>query len=254
MRFRARLVLGLYGVALAVPGVVMASPAGDDEVVPGSMNMVPAQAEPAPHHHKGLFGRRHCVECQRAAAKRDGVDVPPPPSLEPGMQGQVVSNGSYCPTCQGNMVVSGPVISHDAHAPGYAVVGGPSGPGGPDAPGYAVVGEAMVGAEPVPVGVSKMRTPGATDPRMAAAGGRPGAGPVDPAVVPTNYPPQSAVAAPRSSRPHIISHLFGIPLLGTYRRQLDQKERDKHAAIAYGQNDKAVTEVPASVVYGNGGH
>ena len=72
------------------------------------------------------------------------------------------------------MVVSGPVMSQDAHAPGYAVVGGP---GGPDAPGYAVVGEALVGAEPVPVGVSKMRTNGAMDPRMAAMGGRPGCRP-----------------------------------------------------------------------------
>ena len=35
MRFRARLVLGLYGVALAVPAVVMAGPLGDDESMPG---------------------------------------------------------------------------------------------------------------------------------------------------------------------------------------------------------------------------
>ncbi len=107
-----------------------------------------------PHHHKGLFGRRHCVECQRAYAKaHDGVDVPAPPPLEPGMQGgAVVQGGANCPTCQGNMVASGPVSGHELHAPGYAVVGGP---GGPDAPGYAVVGEAMVGSEPAPVGVAK---------------------------------------------------------------------------------------------------
>ena len=37
-----------------------------------------------PHTHKGLFGRRHCVECQRAYVKaHDGVDVPAPPSIAP---------------------------------------------------------------------------------------------------------------------------------------------------------------------------
>ena len=84
MRIRARLVLGLYGVALAVPAVVMAGPLGDDE----SMGMAPPQMQAEPHHHKGLFGRRHCVECQRAYYKaRDGVDVPAPPPIELGDAG-----------------------------------------------------------------------------------------------------------------------------------------------------------------------
>ncbi len=247
MRFRARLVLGFYGVALAVPAVVMAGPLGDDDN--GQMYMAPPQAPAKPHHHKGLFGRRHCVECQRAYAKsHDGVDVPAPPPLEPGMQGAVVRGGASCPTCQENMVASGPVSSHDLHAPGYAVVGGP---GGPEAPGYAVVGEALVGSDPVPVGVAKPHSHGATDPRMAALGGRGGPGPVDPAVVPTNLPPaQSAISSPPSSRPHIISHLLGLPLLGTHRREREEKERDKHASIAYGQTGAPVTDLPASVVYG----
>jgi hypothetical protein len=256
MRFRARLVLGLYGVALAVPAVVMAGPLGDDESTPGAMEMSPPQAQAPPHHHKGLFGRRHCVECQRAYAKaHDGVDVPAPPPLEPGIQGAVIRNGVPCPTCQGNMVVSGPMIvsgpamTQDPHAPGYAVVGGP------DAPGYAVVGEALAGSEPVPVGISKMRTQGAIDPRMAAMAGRPGAAPVDPSVVPTNLPAaQSPVVSPPSNRPHIISHLFGLPMLGQYRREREQQERDKHASIAYDQNQKPVTDLPASVVYGKGSH
>ncbi len=249
MRFRARLVLGLYGVALAVPAVVMAGPLGDDEN--GQMYMAPPQAPAPPHHHKGLFGRRHCVECQRAYAKsHDGVDVPAPPPLEPGMQGAVVRGGSYCPTCQENMVASGPVSGHDLHAPGYAVVGGP---GGPEAPGYAVVGEALVGSDPVPVGVAKPHSHGATDPRVAASGSRGGTGPVDPSVVPTNLlPAQSAIASAPSSRPHIISHLFGLPLLGTHRREREEKEREKHASIAYGQTGTPVTDVPASVVYGKG--
>jgi hypothetical protein len=245
MRIRARLVLGLYGVALAVPAVVMAGPLGDDE----SMGMAPPQMQAEPHHHKGLFGRRHCVECQRAYYKaHDGVDVPAPPPIDSGMQGQVISNGAHCPTCQGTTVVSGPMMIHDGHAPGYAVVGGPS---GPEAPGYAVVGEAMDGSEPVPVGVAKMRNSGATGPRMAGMGARPGSGPVDPSVVPTSLPPaQVALSAPLHNRPHIIGHLFGLPQFGRAHRDQQDKERQKHASIAYGQVESQVTEVPASVVYG----
>jgi hypothetical protein len=245
MRFRARLVLGLYGVALAVPAVVMAGPLGDDESI---ATQAPPQMQAEPHHHKGLFGRRHCVECQRARVKaQDGIDVPPPPSIDSGMQGQVMVDPAHCPTCQGNMVVAGPMPGHDAHAAGYAVVGGP---GGPEAPGYAVVGEMMTGAEPAPVGVSKMRNHGAKDPRMAAMGGQPGSGPLDPSVVPTNLPPaQAAIASPPSNRPHIISHLFGLPMLGQMRREREDKERDRHASIAYGQLEKPVSELPASMVY-----
>jgi hypothetical protein len=248
MRIRARLVLGLYGVALAVPAVVMAGPLGDDESVGAAPPAVKAE-----HHHKGLFGRRHCVECQRAYYKaRDGVDVPAPPPIDSGMQGHVVSNGAYCPTCQGNVVVSGPVMSENAHAPGFAVVGGP---GGPEGPGYAVVGEAMVGSEPAPVGVAPVRNQGAMGPRMAAMGGRAGSGPVDPSVVPTNLPPaQVALSSPPSSRPHIISHLFGLPMIGQHQRERMEREREKHAAIAYGQVDSQVTEVPASMVYGKDKH
>jgi len=244
MRIRARLVLGLYGVALAVPTVVMAGPLGDDE----SMGMAPRQTQAEAHHHKGLFGRRHCTECQRAYYKaHDGVDVPAPPPIESGMPGQVISNGAHCPTCQGNMVVSGPVVSHNANDPGYAVVGGP------DAAGYAVVGEGMMGPEPAPVGVAKVRNQGAMNARMAAMGGaRPGSGPVDPSVVPTSLPPaQVALSSPASNRPHIIGHLLGLPTFGRYHREMQDKERQKHASIAYGQVDSQVNEVPASVVYGD---
>jgi hypothetical protein len=244
MRIRARLVLGLYGVALAVPAVVMAGPLGDDE----SMGMAPPQMKAEPHHHKGLFGRRHCVECQRAYYKaHDGVDIPPPPSIDSGMHGHVVSN-AHCPTCQGEVVVSGPMMSQNVNAPGYAVVGG-------EAPGYAVIGEGMVGSEPLPVGVAKMRNHGAADPRMAAMSGRPGSGPVDPSVVPTNLPPgQVALASPSANRPHIISHLFGLPNFGQHHRDRVDKERQKHASIAYGQAERPVTELPASLVYGKDKH
>jgi hypothetical protein len=165
------------------------------------------------------------------------------------MQGQVVSNGAHCPTCQGNVVVSGPMMGHDGHAPGYAVVGGP------EAPGYAVVGEAIVGSEPVPVGVAKMRDHGASGLRMAGMGARPGSGPVDPSVVPTNLPPaQVALSSPPHNRPHVIGHLFGVPTFGRMRRDQQDRERQKHASIAYGQADSPVTALPASVVYGKDKH
>ena len=157
-----------------------------------------------------------------------------------------------CLTCQGGVVVSGPVIVGDAHAPGYAVVGG--GATGADAPGYAVVGETVTGPEPAPIGVSRSRQPSWADSRMGAPGARPGAAPVDPSVVPTGMPPaQVALTGPGSDRPHIISHLLGIPKFGRVRRELEEAERKKHAAIAYDQPNRAVTELPASMVYGKDG-
>ena len=112
MRIHSRLLLGMFGLALAVPTVAVAAPFGDDEgtyAAPGGQ----PQPQTTPHHHKGLFGRRHCVECQRAYVKaHDGVDVPAPPPIESGamMHGQVMAGqGSSCPTCQGNAVVTGPV-------------------------------------------------------------------------------------------------------------------------------------------------
>jgi hypothetical protein len=259
MRVHSHLLLGMFGLALAVPTVAVAGPFGDD---PGAYAM-PAgqpQPQPAPHHHKGLFGRRHCVECQRAYVKaHDGVDVPPPPSIEAGamMHGQVITaQGGPCPTCQGNGIVTGPVLTANANAPGYAVVGGPGAMASADAAGYAVVGEGPMGPDPAPIGVSRSVQGPNGGPSMAAMGARPGAaGPYDPSVVPTAIPPaQEAMEGPGHNRPHIISHLLGLPIIGERRREREDKEREKHAAIAYGQQDAKVTELPASMVYGSGGH
>ncbi|MFI5453924.1 MAG: hypothetical protein ACHRXM_00575 [Isosphaerales bacterium] len=254
MRFQARLLLGVCGLALAVPAAAVAAPLGDDEA---GYAVAGGQPQPAPHHHKGLFGRRHCVECQRAYAKsHDGVDIPAPPPIEAGavMRGQVVgSQGVPCANCPGNVITSGPVMSASAHAPGYAVVGGPGAMASVDAPGYAVVGETASGPEPAPIGVYRAGQGQPGDPRMAAMGHRPGAGAgaYDPSVVPTGLPPaQVALAGPGHDRPHIISHLFGIPRFGQIRRELEDKERQKHAAIAYDQTIQPVTALPASVVYG----
>jgi hypothetical protein len=254
MQVKGRWVLGLCGLALGVPAAAMAQQPGD--APPPAAAAQPGAPDQAHHHHHHLFGRRHCVECQRAYVKaHDGVDVPPPPALEPGAIPVGVLGAKDCPTCQSGMVVAGPVMAGNAAAPGYAVAG-PGGPAVADAgaPGYAVVGgELATGADPAPIGTYRGgQTPSASM-RMAAAGTRPAGGPYDPAVVPTNLPPgQTALANPHN-RPHIISHLLGFSEFGRGRREQEEKDRQKHAAIAYDQPNQVVTELPASMVYGNGG-
>jgi hypothetical protein len=259
MRVHARLVLGVFGLALAVPAWVMADPPGDG--APAVTEEVSPQ--PPPHRHNGLFGWRHCVICQRARAKREsGVNVPPPPSLGPaaGVSGPVtgahdhamLAPGAPCPTCQGEVVMTGSSTVIENHAPGYAVVGGSAA----EAPGYAVVGgPGGPTADPAPIGVARNAQPAWADPRLASAGRRPGSSPYDPAVVPSNLPPaQSAMAGPGHDRPHIISHVLGLPKFGQLYRDHQDKERQKHAAIAYGESNRAVTDLPASVVYGKNNH
>jgi hypothetical protein len=236
MRFRAHWLLGLCGLALAVPAAAMAAPLGDDE--PGYA-VVGGQPQQAPQHHKGLFHRRHCVECQRAYAKaHDGVDIPAPPPIVQGpvTQGQVVGTpAGVCDVCQGGTIVSGPIMASNATA----------------APGYAVVGEGGQGMDPAPIGVFRAGHAQPGDPRMAAMGQRGGAPGYDDSVVPTSLPPaQVALAGPGANRPHIISHLFGIPKFGQIHRERADRERQKHAAIAYDHQNQPVTELPASVVYG----
>jgi hypothetical protein len=88
---------------------------------------------------------------------------------------------------------------------------------------------------------------------MAAMGGRPGGpGGYDPSVMPTAIPPaQNALAGPGHDRPRVIGHLLGIPKPGMLRREREDKERQRHAAIAYDQANGKLTELPASMVYGN---
>ncbi len=132
MRVHARLVLVLFGLAMAVPAWVVAAPQGD-----GDPAAEQASPQPPPHKHSGLFGWRHCVICQRARAKAEsGIDVPPPPSLTPaaGMQGPVagahshavIAPGAACSVCQGQVVMTGPTTIIENQTPGYAVMGGPA--------------------------------------------------------------------------------------------------------------------------------
>jgi hypothetical protein len=268
MRIQVRLLLGM--LTLAIPAAVAAAPFGDNDGAyagpgagPGAAPAARSNSQPPPHHHKGLFGRRHCVECQRAYVKaHDGIDIPAPPALEQGagMHGPMMAaQGGSCPTCQGNAVTAGPIMTADAHAPGYAVVGGPGAMASASAPGYAVVGgEFGVGGDPTPIGVSRAGQSPYGAPRMAAAGPRPGSGgsPYDPAVVPTGTPPaQVAVPNPANqSRYKVIAHLLGVPKFGQRRREEEDKERQKHAAISYDQGNAKVSELPASMVYGKGDH
>jgi hypothetical protein len=172
------------------------------------------------------------------------------------VQGPVLAaQVSSCPTCPGNGMVSGPVMTTNPNAPGYAMVGGPGVMASADAPGYAVVGETVAGAEPAPIGVSRAGQVGWGDPRMAAMAPRQGGGPYDPSVVPTAIPPaQVAIEGPGHNRPHVIGHLLGVPQFGKRRREREEKAREKHAAIAYDQPAAKVTELPASMVYGPTGH
>ncbi len=177
MRFRARLLLGVCGLVLTAPAVTHAAPPGEDEAA--AATGAPPQQQSPGHHHKGIFGRRHCVECQRAYVKaHDGVDVPPPPALVPGavpgpmgphaIPGHMVDvETGECLTCQGRVPLAAGATGGDPNAPGYAVVGGPGMGGDPNAPGYAVVGETMQGPEPAPIGVARGHQPSWSDPRRS---------------------------------------------------------------------------------------
>lgn len=258
MRVRSPLVLGLCGLVMSVPAASTASaqdgPYGPEPV--GVANSVPAPYAPAmptaagtgspmmgaagsraggrptaAHHHHGLLSRRHCVECQRAYVKKhDGVDIPPPPGYPGGP-----------PMSGAGTVVSGPVAMG---APGYAVVGGPEG-----APGYAVVNGD--GTDPTPIGVARGAQMAMADPRMAPAVPRHGAGSYDPAVMQTSVPPPpTPMSGPGHNRPKVISHIFGLPILGQHHQERVEKRRARHSAIVYGDPNQKVAELPASVVYG----
>ena len=256
MRSLARFGLSLCGLALAAFSVAAA-----DDNPPSIVSEPPSSqtVQATGHHHKGLFGWRHCPECQRARAKkRDGVDVPPPPSTIPAaaMAGQVVpvqGAAASCPTCQAGTVVSGPATVVESYPAGHAVVGGPV-VAGSFAPGYAVVGEGapiMAGADPTPVGVSRNAQPRWSSPRVAQAGPVPGA--YDPAVMPSSMiPAQTPLSGASNRRPHILGHLFGFSEFRHLGDAREERAREEHASISYSSLNGPVTELPASMVYGKG--
>src|SRR5262249_37925976 len=151
------------------------------------------------------------------AKAADGVDVPPPPGY-PGAPAMAA----------GGTVVSGPVVISEhiigpgyPNAPGYAVVGGPEGPGG-----FPMVNVGN-GSDPTPIGVARGGLNAPMDPRMAAAMGRPGAGSYDPSVMPTSVPaPPTPMPGPGHNRPHVISHMLGLPIVGKRHEERVEKRRE----------------------------
>ncbi|WP_165219921.1 hypothetical protein [Aquisphaera insulae] len=271
MRTLARIGLGLCGLALVAPSMAKAA---DDPVAAGG-EVVTAVVQAPKHQHKGLFGSRYCVECQRARAKkRDGVDVPPPPAVLPAgaIPGQVVHShgqpGVPCAACEAGTVVSGPVTIVENYPAGHASVGGPA-MASANAPGHAVVGpgemnpSAMADAGPSPVGVSRSAMPyRPAGPQTAALGTRPGSGssPYDPAVKTSSIPAaQTGIDGASTGRPHVIGHLIGVSGLRhdiqARRAARGDKAREAHAAITYDPAGQSVSDLPAEMVYGKGkGH
>ena len=218
MRIHARLLLGLYGLVLAVPTIAAAAPLGDDEAGYATAGGQPP-SQPAPHHHhKGLFGRRHCVECQRAYVKaHDGVDVPAPPAdrgrCDDARSGCWPPRLRACARLPGERSCVG--TGHDGQRVRSWLRGGrrPGHDGQRQCTGLCRCGWHRVRSTSRARSVSRepVRIRG-----MAAMGPRPGAGAYDPSVVPTSIPPaQVALAGPGHDRPHVIGHLLGIPKFGS---------------------------------------
>ena len=112
----------------------------------------------------------------------------------------------------------------------------------------------MEGADPESIRRWHERSRGQWNGPRMAAGPRMGSAGYDPSVMPSSMiPAQTALDGGSNDRPHVISHLFGIGGIARHRREArDDKERDKHASIAYDPPAQPVTEVPASLVYGKG--
>jgi hypothetical protein len=253
MRCLARMGLGLLGLALVAPTVVRA----DDP----SQSSPPAGAQG--RARRSLFHKpKLCAECQRAQLRAQGINVPPPPALPPGI---VVSNAT-CPQCAGAagsapvMMNSAPMmVANNGAMPGYAIVGG-SAPtyvyAGGGAPGYAVVDGMVPMLEPTPIGMvqghyaSHSPVPGRGT--MPGVPPGPGMGPRanDPSVLPSSLTTEPYVANSHS-HPHVLRHMFGLDAIGARARaERERRARESHAAISYQPQNQPVSELPAAMVYG----
>ena len=232
MRFLARLSLGLCGLALVTSAVVKA----DDPAAPPSNAARAAGCSGGPviTTRVSLVGGIVSNASAQYAKKHDGVDVPPPPSTPAAaaMAGTIIhdhNQGTACAVCQAGTFVSGPVSVVESYPPGHAVADGPVLAGNLP-PGYAVVGGGgpqMAGADPTPVGVSRAAQTQWNNSRLASMPPRAGVASYDPSVQPSSMiPPQTALDTQTTSRPHILSHLFGI---GGISRQVREEREDKSA-------------------------
>ncbi|MEO6807976.1 MAG: hypothetical protein ABI353_02560 [Isosphaeraceae bacterium] len=232
MRHFASMRLAVFGLALAVPTVAWSDP---------------PETTKAPVRH-GLFGRHHrhvCPNCQmKAQLRADALNAPPMGMIQsPPGSGMMMpaAPGAPCLACQA--AAGAPVMIMDnGEAAGHAVISG--------APvGHAMAGMTSPMAEPAPIGVvqagfrpASMPSPMAAGPASAYPvpnqGGRgllPGA--------PTPVRPQPA------NRPHILAHLFGLET-GSISRARHERMKAEHARIRYDDSERAVGELPASMVYG----
>jgi hypothetical protein len=236
MRVLARIGSALAVLALAAPAAALAqAPGMASSAMP---NLAPTPAPmPGPtmtqHRHRwSLFGgRRHCVECQRAAAyHKHGVQVPPPPA----MQGAEMAHAGTCADCGKPMMVmknlgTGMATHGDVAGapPGMASIGEPAPGTGPEAIGmYSPPG--IASTIPMPNGMKGPRDEAIMQSTMAS-------NPVQPHV---------------HNRPHIISHVLNLDEIGKSRRERPDKKKAAHAAISYGPTAEPVTTLPAKMVYG----
>ncbi|WZO99774.1 hypothetical protein EP7_001387 [Isosphaeraceae bacterium EP7] len=208
-------------------------------------------------HERGMFRKaRPCIECQRAKLASQGIFVPPPPDALPAR----IPAGSVCTSCQQAAAAGGEVVT---------MVGMPI-ESSDEAAGHAVVGDlghgqptgnmGIAGAEPVPVGVVQTNyNAGAPAPYSVAdridplarghagmtrpQGPVPMNGPIPPAPTPAS--------SGANARPRVLAHLFGFEGIGRAGREArEQKAREQHAKISYGNAGGPISELPASMVYG----
>ena len=186
--------------------------------------------------------------------------APPPPlasaPMNPG------ASASPCLACEAS--ASGSAMgAAGGSMPGHAVAGGES----RQAAGYVVVSSSVPTAEPMPIGVIQgryayqnpaMPPMGAGAPGMPMPGARPGPGAgaggpgsSDPSVMPSSFAPDTYTGKGRS-RPHILTHLFGLDAIGRHGREdRERREQENHAAISYQPKNEQVSELPSSMVYGH---
>lgn len=199
-----------------------------------------ARAEHAAAGHAASGHAPHlCAKCM-AKAYPDMVVRSPNGSSAP------VMTASNCTACQSGGT-SGPVYVTQGDGAGYATVNG--------GPGYTVLSSTVMSTEPVPVGVMRAsyNNREASAPGYATVGpvAKPGSGAdASAAQHPVASSGPDFVSPPRHQRPHILRHLFGLDAFGHRREMMEAQSKADHAAISYGQQGRAVTDLPASLVYG----
>lgn len=232
MRSLARLSPALLGLALAAPTSVHAD--SNVATATGSTSTVSS-----PQHHRGLFRRCMCPDCQRARIKaRDGVDVPAPPPVPSNIvsvgddrarSGKVFGRkNEECVACQEGTIVGAPIYMAN------------------EAPGRAVVGGTYATSEPSPIGQVNGVAANASKSGLASRRAK-----KDTDVAASSFAAPNPLAPPTHNPPRVLTHLFGLDAIGhRSAEKVARMRREQHASIAYGpKNAGPVTDLPASVVY-----